>query len=47
MDLFITSRKVEESLSAKNTTLCVAWCQDNKSKLKRMKVIFVLINMYQ
>ncbi|CAD5116611.1 DgyrCDS5484 [Dimorphilus gyrociliatus] len=37
MELFITSRKVEESLSAKNTALCVAWCQDNKSKLKRMK----------
>ncbi|XP_048744927.1 E3 ubiquitin-protein transferase MAEA-like isoform X1 [Ostrea edulis] len=37
IDLFLTSREVEESLIRRETTPCLAWCYDNKSKLRKNK----------
>lgn len=37
MDLFLTSRKVETSLESGDTSKCLAWCHDNKSKLRKIK----------
>ena len=39
IDLFLASREVEEALQQKDTSKCLAWCNDNKSRLKKMKVI--------
>lgn len=36
MELFKTSRKVETSLMNGDTTKCLAWCYDNKSKLRKL-----------
>jgi len=38
IDLFLASREVEEALEQKDTSKCLAWCNDNKSRLKKMKV---------
>ncbi|ESO12961.1 hypothetical protein HELRODRAFT_62544 [Helobdella robusta] len=37
IDLFLVSKEVEAGLMMKDTTKCLAWCQDNKSKLKKLK----------
>lgn len=37
IELFQVSRKVEESLMRHETQTCLAWCQDNKSKLRKIK----------
>jgi len=37
IDLFLVSRKVEESLVRRETMACLNWCQDNKSKLRKIK----------
>ncbi|ESO95172.1 hypothetical protein LOTGIDRAFT_117625 [Lottia gigantea] len=37
IDLFLTSKEVEESLMMNDTSACLAWCHDNKSKLRKMK----------
>ncbi|XP_015787000.1 macrophage erythroblast attacher [Tetranychus urticae] len=37
IDLFLVSRQVEESLLRKETGQCLAWCHDNKSKLRKIK----------
>jgi macrophage erythroblast attacher len=37
IDLFLVSKQVEESLTAKETSVCLSWCQDNRSKLRRIK----------
>eukprot|EP00794_Sanderia_malayensis_P005592 gene5592-6281_t len=37
VDLFLASRKVEEALHLKNSAPCLAWCHENKSKLRKMK----------
>lgn len=37
IDIFLVSKDVEESLERKETAKCLAWCHDNKSKLRRMK----------
>lgn len=37
LDLFMVSRKVETSLEAGDTTQCLSWCHDNKSKLRKIK----------
>ncbi|KAJ8316899.1 hypothetical protein KUTeg_004803 [Tegillarca granosa] len=37
IDLFLTSKEVEESLLRHETTPCLMWCYDNKSKLRKMK----------
>lgn len=36
LDIFRTSREVELDLSNRNTAKCILWCNDNKSKLKKI-----------
>ncbi|KAI8129428.1 hypothetical protein FF38_04800 [Lucilia cuprina] len=36
LDIFHTSREVEEDLLSFKTTKCILWCMDNKSKLRRI-----------
>ena len=35
--MFLTAREVEESLCKGDISKCLAWCHDNKSKLRKMK----------
>ncbi|KAK9890601.1 hypothetical protein WA026_011966 [Henosepilachna vigintioctopunctata] len=37
IDIFMTSRDVEKSLANHETLKCLAWCHDNKSKLRKLK----------
>ena len=37
MDIFLVCHKVEEALRNHDTGPCLAWCHDNRSKLRRMK----------
>jgi macrophage erythroblast attacher len=37
ISLFLVAKEVEESLSQKDTSKCLAWCHDNKSKLRKQK----------
>lgn len=37
IDLFLVSRQVEDSLSRRETTKCLSWCYDNKSKLRKIR----------
>lgn len=46
IDLFLTSREVEESLLRHETGPCLAWCYDNKSKLRKNKVCLKEINSF-
>lgn len=36
IDIFQTSREVEEDLAQHKTTKCILWCTDNKSKLRKI-----------
>lgn len=36
LDIFQTSREVEEDLKKRQTIKCMAWCLDNKSKLRKI-----------
>ena len=40
LDFFKTAQKIEDALLKRDTGPCLSWCQDNKSKLKRIKVLF-------
>uniref|UniRef100_A0A0K2UIZ2 Macrophage erythroblast attacher n=1 Tax=Lepeophtheirus salmonis TaxID=72036 RepID=A0A0K2UIZ2_LEPSM len=35
--LFLVAKEVEDDLALKDVTKCLAWCHDNKSKLRKMK----------
>lgn len=37
IDVFLASKEVEQSLSQRETSKCLAWCQDNRSKLRKLK----------
>ncbi|XP_026293937.1 E3 ubiquitin-protein transferase MAEA [Frankliniella occidentalis] len=37
IDVFLASREVEQSLAERETSKCLAWCQDNRSKLRKLK----------
>lgn len=37
IDIFLTSREVEKSLSNHETSKCLSWCHDNRSKLRKLK----------
>ncbi|XP_065071862.1 E3 ubiquitin-protein transferase MAEA-like [Rhopilema esculentum] len=37
VDLFLAARKVEDALRMKRSEPCLAWCHDNKSKLRKLK----------
>uniref|UniRef100_A0AAY4EZA7 E3 ubiquitin-protein transferase MAEA n=1 Tax=Denticeps clupeoides TaxID=299321 RepID=A0AAY4EZA7_9TELE len=39
IEMFLTAKEVEESLERQETGTCLAWCHDNKSRLRKMKVI--------
>lgn len=36
LEIFQTTREVEEDLRQHNTAKCIAWCNDNKSKLRKI-----------
>ena len=38
IELFLVSRKVEESLLRREIGPCLAWCYENRSKLRKFKV---------
>ena len=35
--LFLVAKDVEESLMERDTSACLNWCHDNKSKLRKLK----------
>lgn len=37
LEIFLTSREVEKSLANRETNKCLAWCYDNRSKLRKLK----------
>lgn len=37
IDVFMVSREVEKSLANRETLKCLAWCHDNRSKLRKLK----------
>ena len=37
INLFLVAKEVEDTLSRKDTAKCLAWCHDNKSKLRKQK----------
>ncbi|TWW55320.1 Macrophage erythroblast attacher [Takifugu flavidus] len=37
IEMFLTAKEVEESLERQETATCLAWCHDNKSRLRKMK----------
>ena len=37
INLFLVAKDVEEALSRKDVAKCLAWCHDNKSKLRKMR----------
>ncbi|KAK7603012.1 hypothetical protein V9T40_003011 [Parthenolecanium corni] len=37
IDVFLVSREVEQSLADHDTSKCLAWCHDNRSKLRKLK----------
>lgn len=37
IDVFLVSREVEKSLAARETAKCLAWCHDNRSKLRKLQ----------
>lgn len=37
INLFLVAKEVEDSLAQKDISKCLAWCHDNKSKLRKMK----------
>lgn len=36
IEIFLICRDIENSLSSKDTSKCLAWCHDNKSKLRKI-----------
>ncbi|XP_069488260.1 E3 ubiquitin-protein transferase MAEA isoform X3 [Ambystoma mexicanum] len=39
IEMFLTAKEVEESLERQETMTCLAWCHDNKSRLRKMKTL--------
>lgn len=37
IEIFLTSREVEKSLANRETSKCLLWCYDNRSKLRKLK----------
>ena len=38
IEIFLIEKEIVESLLNKDTTKCLAWCNENKSKLKKINV---------
>lgn len=47
IEMFLTAKEVEESLERQETGTCLAWCHDNKSRLRKMKVCSVSDSLVQ
>ena len=47
IDIFLVEKEIVESLLNKETAKCLSWCNENKSKLKKINVNFfrLLINL--
>ena len=43
IELFLVSRKVEESLLRRESGPCLAWCYENRSKLRKLKVCLSML----
>ena len=39
IEIFLLEREIVDSLKNKDTSKCLNWCNDNKSKLKKINVI--------
>ena len=37
VDIFVVCQRVEEALTRHDTGPCLAWCYENRSKLRRLK----------
>ncbi|XP_064465845.1 E3 ubiquitin-protein transferase MAEA-like [Ornithodoros turicata] len=37
LDLFLVSKEVEDSLAARDTARCLAWCHEHRSKLRKLR----------
>jgi hypothetical protein len=50
IDIFLVEKEIVESLLNKETAKCLAWCNENKSKLKKINVEnlknFVCLNFF-
>ena len=44
VELFLVAQKVESGLRNHDTQPCLAWCHENRSKLKKLKVYYVHCN---
>ncbi|XP_072574667.1 E3 ubiquitin-protein transferase MAEA isoform X3 [Paramormyrops kingsleyae] len=44
IEMFLTAKEVEESLERQETATCLAWCHDNKSRLRKMKLMTDLLS---
>lgn len=38
IDIFLIEKEIVESLMNKETAKCLSWCNENKSKLKKINV---------
>ena len=47
IEMFLTAKEVEESLERQETATCLAWCHDNKSRLRKMKVSIICLTFQQ
>lgn len=43
IDIFMIEKGIVESLSNHETSKCLAWCNENKSKLKKINVTYTYI----
>ena len=37
VEVFLTAREVEDSLAGRDLSKCLAWCHDNRSRLRKLK----------
>ena len=46
IDIFLVEKEIVESLLNKETNKCLAWCNENKSKLKKINVFFFKVFLF-
>ena len=37
VEVFLTAREVEDSLAGRDLSKCLAWCHENRSRLRKLK----------
>ena len=47
IDVFLTEKEIINSLKAKDTNKCLAWCNENKSKLKKINVNYFIFFVFK